>query len=213
VTGTGFLAGEQVGIFWDNPASAPMAIALTQASGLFTTGFTVPQAHAGRHSVIAVGQTSGISLSGTITVKPAVFLVPPSGRAGSSAYLVGAGFGVTETVVALWNPGQKLLGSAQATTLGTVVLKFTVPISATGTDQVIGYGLTTRQFGQAPFTVTTSASQPARGSPTGRVVSITWESTMDGRRYSLRVPIPKVAPKHTEGSEQSKIDLASREVK
>ena len=68
---------------------------------------TVPQAIAGTHTLIAVGQTSGKTASTAFQVKPAITLVARVGTAGSRSALTGMGFGAGETVEVLWYPGAK----------------------------------------------------------------------------------------------------------
>ncbi len=184
MTGTNFGANEWVKIFLDNTTGTPLATTLTTAAGGFVVAFVVPQAAAGLHSFIAVGQSSGKSTSSTFTVRPAVFLVPASGRSGSTAYLVGLGFGAGETVAGLWYPGASVLNSATSVAAGTVVISFTVPSRGAGTYYVAGYGVTSRLSAAAPFVVTASAAlhSSARAGVHGarqrlshvRTLTITW---------------------------------------
>jgi hypothetical protein len=154
LTGTTFAAAEPVKLFWDSTASTPLTTATTLANGSFVVHLPVPQAAAGAHTLLALGQTSGKSASAPFTVKPAVFLSPNHGKAGSVASLTGVGFDGGETVAALWYPGLKVLKSGASNALGTVALSVTVPLSATGNYAVIGYGLTSKQYGAASFQVT-----------------------------------------------------------
>lgn len=163
VSGTMFGAGEPVTLFWDNPLSTPLITPTTLLDGSFVAHITIPQTRLGTHTLIAVGQTSHKSASAPFQVTPAVFLFPRSGKAGSTAYLIGVGFGASETVAGLWYPGLRLLKTAGTTALGTVVLSFTVPLSPTATYEVIGYGVTTQAIAYAPFTVTARRASASDG--------------------------------------------------
>ena len=154
LTGTNFGAAEPVKLFWDSTASTPLTTTTTLASGSFVTHVTVPQSPAGAHTLLALGQSSARSASAPLSVKPAVVLSPNHGKAGSVATMIGVGFGAGETVAALWYPGLKPLKSGPSNALGTVTLTVTVPLSPTGSYAVLGYGLTTKQYGAASFQVT-----------------------------------------------------------
>jgi hypothetical protein len=157
VTGTAFGAAEAVKLYWDSTASVPLTTTTTTAAGVFVAAVTVPQAAAGPHSLKAVGQSSGTNASDPFTVTPLVLLSPTSGAADSVAVLIGAGFGASETVAALWYPGAKLLAAATSNVTGTVEMSFTVPMSATGSYAVAGYGLTTTLSAAHSFTVSALA--------------------------------------------------------
>jgi hypothetical protein len=159
VTGTNFGAAEAVKVYWDSTAASPLLTCTATTGGGFAATLGVPQAAAGAHTLIAVGQGSGRAASATLQVKPAVFLFPGGGKGGSAASLVGVGFGAGETMAGLWYPGMKVLGAATANTVGTAVLSFTVPLSATGTYYVVGYGLTSKLTAVAPFGVPALAHQ------------------------------------------------------
>ncbi len=154
LTGTNFAAAEPVKLYWDSTTTAPLTTTTALANGSFVTHFALPQAPAGAHTLLALGQSSARSASAPLTVKPAVFLSPTHGKAGSVATAVGVGFGAGETVAALWYPGLKPLKSGASNALGTVALSVTVPLSPAGSYAVLGYGLTTKQYGAASFQVT-----------------------------------------------------------
>ncbi len=164
ITGTTFGTGEAVKVFWDTTTTTPLTTATTLATGSFVAHITVPLAKAGPHTVIAVGQTSGKMASAPFTVKPAIVLSPTHGKAGSVATMIGVGFGMSETVAALWYPSLKLLKTGPANTVGTVSMTFTVPMSPTGTYDGIGYGLSTKQYAVAPFQVTAASTTAQAGS-------------------------------------------------
>ncbi len=157
VSGTGFGASETVGLFLDS-AQTPLTSTVTTSAGAFSAIFRLGQAAYGRHLLIAYGVSSGITATAPFSVTPALYLSPTQGKAGSTVHVYGLGFGSKETVAALWYPGAKLLGTGPANALGSVVLTITVPLSATGTYAVVGYGLSSKQYAAAPFQVTSTSA-------------------------------------------------------
>ena len=152
--GATFGAGEAVKLYWDGTATTPLTATYASITGTLLARVTVPPAALGLHSLIAVGQSSGVTATAPFTVTPALYLAPTTGKAGSTVHVYGLGFGSKETVAALWYPGAKLLGTGPASALGSVALTVTVPLSATGAYAVLGYGLTSKQHAAAPYTVT-----------------------------------------------------------
>jgi len=167
VAGANFGASEAVTIYWDSPAGAVLATATTLADGSFASSVMAPQAPAGPHSLVAVGQTSGGTASAAVNVTPAVYMFPTSGLAGSVAYLVGVGFGANETVAGLWYPGFSVLNATSSNAVGTVVVPFRVPATGPGVYYAIGYGVTSAVYAYAPFTVSalSSSSGASQGIP------------------------------------------------
>jgi hypothetical protein len=153
VSGANFGASETVKVFWDNGAT-PLATPTTAADGSFAANVVVPQAPAGMHTLTAVGQTSGKTAPAAFQVKPAIYVFPSTGKAGSVAYLVGVGFGSSETVAGLWYPGFGVLNAATSNAAGTVAVAFLVPAGAAGAHYVIGDGLSSKVAASVPFTVT-----------------------------------------------------------
>ena len=158
MNGTHFGASEVVKVFWDTVGTTPLIMPST-TGGAFVAALILPQARAGTHTLIAVGQTSGQTAHTTIQIKPAIFLSPTSGTAGSTVRLTGMGFGTRETVEGLWYPGAHLLTTGSSNAVGTVALSFTVPLSPTGTYTVVASGRTTTMSAARTFTVTGRPSQ------------------------------------------------------
>src|SRR5581483_11469810 len=90
--GVHFGASEAVNVYWDGTATPPLTRTTTDASGAFTATARVPLAPFGLHTLIAVGQTSGISDSAPFQVTPIVALAPTSGLSGTVVTARGAGF-------------------------------------------------------------------------------------------------------------------------
>jgi hypothetical protein len=134
VTGTNFLGGEPVKLYWDSTATPAVVTATATISGSFTTLFTVPQAISGTHMLLAMGQTSGITATASVRIVPFVAVVPTTGAAGTTAHAVGVGFGAAEHVALVWDTPQTALGAATSNALGTFgaspPLTITVPAGA-----------------------------------------------------------------------------------
>ena len=81
VTGTNFLSDAPVKLYWDSTATTPVVTATTTASGSFTTQLTVPQAVSGTHTILAEGQGSGQTATTTVSVVPAMRIIPNAGAA------------------------------------------------------------------------------------------------------------------------------------
>ena len=168
VSGANFAPGETVALYWDDPATQPLATTTALGDGSFTGSVTVPQAPARAHALIAVGQTSGQTAEATVQVTPAVYLFPATGAAGSVAYLVGVGFGASEAVIGLRYPGFSLLNYTSSNAVGTVVVPFLVPAGVSAGFYVIGYGVGSKVYAFAPFSVSASRARTgAHLAPTG----------------------------------------------
>jgi hypothetical protein len=159
VSGTNFGPSESVKVFWDSTASSPLATTTALGNGSFAVGVTVPQAISGTHTLIAVGQTSGRTARALFQVKPFVILSPTSGKAGATETLFAVGFPAGETVAAVWFPGFTLQGTGTTNAVGTAVVPYTVPSVAPGSYFVIGYGITSKAYAFAPFTVLPPVAQ------------------------------------------------------
>jgi len=157
LSGVGFGSSEVVRIFWDSASTTALITPSTTSAGAFSATLTVPQSIAGAHTLIAVGQSSQRTANAPLQIKPALSLSPASGRAGSLVYLTGIGFGRGETVAVSWYPGGKLLSTGASSALGTVTMTFIVPLSTTGSYNVVGYGVTSKQVAMGRFTLTALA--------------------------------------------------------
>jgi hypothetical protein len=158
VTGTHFGASEPVRTYWDSPASAPLTSTVSTSTGTFHQSIVVPQTISGAHVLIAIGQTSGISATASLAVKPS--LVAGNATLGVPARIQGFGFGPNERVKVWWNTTPPmLLGTASATSAGSFVLTCTP--AATGTHVLYAVGQTTHAVGRTVFTVAAGTSTRA----------------------------------------------------
>jgi hypothetical protein len=128
----------------------------TTSIGSFVAKFSMPQAIAGTHTIIVVGQTSLKSARASVRVKPSVFLRSSSGIQGSQNLLTGYGFGASETIRGTWNlPKGKVLGTGKTNGLGTFTgasaITFVVPVSPKGTYRVYATGATSRARAYSTF--------------------------------------------------------------
>ncbi len=154
VTGTAFTAGEPVALYWDSSATAPLTTTTAPPDGSVVTRISVPQTVAGRHTLIAVGQTSATAAFAYVHVAPLLFSVPHAGVAGSQSFVLGAGFGAHEPVTLYWDKPVQALGTATSTTLGSVGMTITIPLSATsGLHLIYAIGQTTHAVTAGVFMV------------------------------------------------------------
>jgi hypothetical protein len=100
-----------------------------------------------------VGQTSGLTATVSLTIKPVTAVAHATGVQGSANSLRGFGFGANELVRAYWYPGLLPLGSATTNVTGTMTLSFTVPLSPTGAYAVLASGQTSRTMAMSAVTL------------------------------------------------------------
>src|SRR5205085_9214396 len=73
-TGSGFGIGELLNIYLDNSGNFPLVSTSTDATGNFSTQFTIPQAVGGAHTIVAQGFTSGIVSTAPLYINPSAKL-------------------------------------------------------------------------------------------------------------------------------------------
>ncbi len=145
LSGQGFAPAEALAVYWDMTGTTPLTTVTTTPSRTFGVTITVPQAISGTHTVIAVGQTSGLSATTALRVLPYVHLTPYEGPSGSGVLAVGAGFGAGQSVALHWNtPTGPVLGttttSAQGSFGGATAISFRVPAARLGTHLLFATG-------------------------------------------------------------------------
>ncbi len=165
VTGTNFGPTEPVKLYWDSAATTALTTTSANTSGSFVTHVTVPQTPAGTHTIIAVGQGSGLVAAAAVTVKPIAVLAHGSGHQSSANGVSGFGFAADETVTAYWLPGGLTLGHGTTNNVGSITsLTFTVPFSPTGTYYVYTVGQQSKAAAVSAFALTPALSiTPAAG--------------------------------------------------
>jgi hypothetical protein len=158
LTGTGFSPLESVQVYWDSLDSLPLTSTMATTTGGFVARLTVPQAVSGTHTLIAVGQSSGVTATATVRVAPLLLLSPSSGRASSVATAVGFGFGAAEPLKLCWDKPFTLLGSTTTDARGSfgagTAIPATVPLSAApGLHYVVAVGPANAVVGLGVFSV------------------------------------------------------------
>ena len=158
LSGTNFRGSEPVTMYWDSTGATPLVTATSTVSGEVGLTLTVPQAIAGPHTLIAVGQTSGLSATAGMQVTPLLLLRPRGGRAGSELISMGAGFGADEPVRLYWGKPRTLLGQTTTNAVGSfsgaAAVTSTVPLSVTlGVHEVFAIGRNSHAIGVGQFTV------------------------------------------------------------
>jgi hypothetical protein len=160
LTGTNFASREPVQVHWDVTTTAALTTTTTtDTTGAFTTHIAVPQAISGTHTLLAVGQTSGLSATANLRIVPYVIVAPSSGAAGTQSHVLGVGFRATEPIALLWDKPLTFLGTATSNAAGTFgaspPLTITVPATApVGLHLLLAIDQTTRAVvGLGVFTV------------------------------------------------------------
>lgn len=143
--GTGFAPNENVQIYSSGVGSALVASGTTDSTGRFTAVGGVPQSVYGPRFLLGVGQTSGKLGAATFSVTARLYLDPDYGPPGSTASVIGYGFGPFETINIFWDSGSTALGSVTTDGLGTfkgsAAFTFSIPSNASpGSNTVNGTG-------------------------------------------------------------------------
>ncbi len=150
--GTGYLPGETVTIYANRIPSSPIGTVTADVAGTFSLRLPVPQEPFGPIDLFGLGISSGYLGATSFSITPSVAASPAVVVPGETITLRGYGFGAGETVsVYLQNP-QKLVGTATANALGSLVgpgaLSILVPLDAArGANEFYGVGVTTQAIG------------------------------------------------------------------
>jgi hypothetical protein len=143
VTGQGFNANQQgISITYDG---ATVVSGITaDASGGFTTSFTVPPSSGGSHPVGVSGSTAGGGGSPDISfqVMPSIALTPPGGPPMGSLEITGSGFGANEQNIRVTYDNTTVLSGISADAQGSFQGSFDIPPSPAGPHVVQAAGAT-----------------------------------------------------------------------
>lgn len=154
LSGSNFGNSETVNVYLDSVATSPIAITSSDNSGTIGSSFSTPQATSGSHTIIAVGQTSGITASSSFQVKSITSLQHTSGISKSQNAINGYGYAGNETVKAYWKTqGGLLLGTSTTNSQGTSTINFTVPSSTNGNYNVYLVGQSSGIVSSSIFTL------------------------------------------------------------
>jgi PKD repeat protein len=139
VKGDGYAAGETVKVVL-HTAEEVTASVTAGADGTIASSLTVPDGTApGLFSVTALGETSAMPATATLTVKPVVVapvyaphvrMSADSGRPGDKVTASGTGFAPGETVTVTFNSVPVVLGTPTADRLGALDFTFAIPAGA-----------------------------------------------------------------------------------
>ena len=142
-----FLSAEHVNVYLGTGVTGTLLV--TNAVSLHTGGLKatvpVPQVIPGSYVLTAVGQTSGLSHTGTVTIVPVLRPSVTQGASGTPVSLSGAGFLPGEAISITWgygnaaNPGQ-VVATTLADGTGAFVYAAFVPSAAPGLYHVAGIG-------------------------------------------------------------------------
>jgi hypothetical protein len=163
----GFQPHETVDFYYN---AVKQASCTAGATGTCSAGITVPAAEAHTYTVIATGETSGLSGRAQFTELASLTFTPTSGPEDTPVQAAVTGFLPGETVNIL-NAGSSI-GSCSADGTGSCVANMFAPVAGAGTYTLTAHGSISGTSASAPFTVTgaTLALSPASG-PSGSQIS------------------------------------------
>lgn len=171
VTGSGF-SGINFRVTYDG---VEMARGLVQG-GTITAAFTIPPSVKGNHTITVTDDASPPNTdSKTFRVTPSISLTPSSGPVGTTVTVTGRGFTATEPNIKITYDGIEQKTGITADSSGSWTTTFTVPISAKGAHQVVGFSAITleTEVPAGTFTVTPKISLSPTSGGVGTLVTVT----------------------------------------
>jgi hypothetical protein len=191
VIGSNFESGETVNVYRDSTSSTPLLTATADGRGCAFRGqFVFTSSVSGAHQLIAVGQTSGKSATGTFTVVAKAAMSPASGPVGTHSVVRLTGFKAGQAVTIHWKtPTGTVLGSATVDTLGNAEVSIVVPADANGAHGV--YAETTAGPNtSATFTVAAAESLSLTTGPVGTHLVVTLSGFTAAQSITLHWKTP-----------------------
>jgi hypothetical protein len=141
VRGTGFSANEtNIVVTYDgNPVSQSTS---ANASGDWSTTFTVPPSSAGSHAIAAKGSATTASVSGgSFNIDPFASISPASGNIGSSATLSGSGFTANSDLQLTFDGNLLTTDKVTSDVTGSFSKSIMIPKSTSGSHAIkVKYG-------------------------------------------------------------------------
>lgn len=133
---SGFGANETVRVTLDTSTGALLTTLSTDAKGMASGGFAMPEASYGQHDYVVQGQNSGIRAFGAVSIER-TFGVSPSGGAPGTALSVSAkGWPAGQTMTIAWNRSTGVSGTTVCTgrvpANGTYTCSFAIPSVVAG---------------------------------------------------------------------------------
>lgn len=152
LSGTAFTANEVVHVYDQSVSATPLYTGTADTSGTVVMTGTFPLSVYGAHTLVALGQTSGLTATATYTVKPGLLLRPLVGTGGATAVVSGSGFGAHEAVTLYWDRPLQSVGATTSSTVGAFYgatgVTITIPVGTTaGWHLIYGLGQATHALG------------------------------------------------------------------
>ena len=169
VSGTGFQSGETVKLSW---GSAGVGSSTASNRGAFSASFTVPPTPGGSHTVVATGESSGLSASAVFTVTAALTLKTTGGPPGTKVKGAVSGFGAAETVSLTFPASVAVVTSAITNPAGSATLTFTVPPETNGNYTALATGAASGLTAVSSFAVLAGISLTPASGPVGTSVTV-----------------------------------------
>ncbi len=119
LTGSGFAAGESVGIYSNSTSANLLDTVTATPDGAVSATVRVPSLPYGASSFVAVGASSSKLAVAPYSVTPALGLSSKSGLPGTNVKAAGYGFQPGETVNLVWDNPRVALGNPIADPLGS----------------------------------------------------------------------------------------------
>ncbi len=171
VSGSGFNASEQVGVYWESTSSTALKTVAAASNGNWSTTVNIPESLGGNHLVATKGLTSGKKASRTFTVTPTLARTPTQGSPGTSIAVAVQGFGASEQVKLTFNSATgPTLGTATTNSKGTGSVNIKIPDATSGWHDYTGVGLISGLRGWGAIQVLPVAKvSPTGGNPSATV--------------------------------------------
>ncbi|HEY7035345.1 MAG TPA: IPT/TIG domain-containing protein [Thermomicrobiales bacterium] len=199
-SGTGYGANETIRLYIDSVSSAhQLAQTKANASGSWSTSFTVPDAIGGDHGIFGRGMTTDKRARRTFTVTPFLNRTPYQGTPGTTINLTVQGFGGSENVkVSFDTTSGPVLANVKTNALGTGTTSFPMPLGSNGWHDYVGVGGTSGLTAWGALYVQqvlrldpksgapgTTLTAGARGFPANQTITFSWNKVAGGNGTTL----------------------------
>lgn len=174
VTGSGYAAGEKVGVYWESTSTTALKTATASSTGTWTATIKIPETIGGNHLVATKGLTSGRKASRTFTITPTLARSPTQGPPGTTIAVTAQGFGAGEQVKLTFNSATgPNLGTATTNSKGSGSVNIKLPDATTGWHDYTGVGLTSGLRGWGAILVQPKVTVSPSGGDPGTSISVT----------------------------------------
>ncbi len=142
--GAGFTPGETVTVHWLSPTGALLAELDANSEGAFTTPLPIPDTPVGERRIVAVGNTSGASTEGWVTIVPSLDIAPAAALPGEPVTVTLTGFGANEAFNLFWGDAAgPNWGAGRTGVNGSAQIATSMPDRPAATYDIVASGLTT----------------------------------------------------------------------